>query len=266
MYEDEPSTSSEPYPLDWISLPILTSPATLTIENYYGSEATLLLRLLGYKTNQDYDVLDEASLPPQFSLYASAYLDQVSTNFIAITFYPDSRLGQNADYRAELLLNGRVMNTMSLPVNLLDDQHYITSNQAIIFNRLRTLTTYSLRFIATYEHPQTLRQVTEVFAELEAKTLGVYEYDFSYVTLTGSYEATITLIDPSHNFQSFYYEVYEGENNYPTNSGQSGFFSPENKTATLVVNRPTSINYRIVFGVRNNINTYQYDEIYTITA
>jgi len=266
-YEDQetsmPGKKYAPADLAYTPIPVTTSPATILIENVPAYDQALVLRLLGYTGLTEYAILDAVEVPLPFRLEAYAYLEQVSVRLISAYVYKDYYV-TNAVYTAQLLHGNTIVATKAVAFAASSSEPHSSSMGTVSFTGLAPLTEYTVRFIADYVNPRTLRQEQTTFTEETATTLGTYDYEFSYEDLGTSYTATITLIDPSHNFQQFYYEIYETGMEYPSSSGQNGFLSPMDKTSTIVIDKPSFASYRIVFGVRNQMDYVKYDVIHTI--
>jgi len=263
VYQDiyeESSSSMEPQPLVYTPIELIASPST-TIIDIPSYHAEVHFRLLGYTSLTEYVILDEAVTPMPFRFEAYAYLKQVSTRSVSAYVYPSYML-DGAVYTAELYRGSRKMDTKEVTIPSTGQNEY--EQQAVVsFTSLLPSTDYTIRFYGDYVNPQTLRQEITMFSEYEVTTLGTYSYQYDYIEDDTSIQATITLIDPNHNFQSFFYEIYEEGAAYPYPTGQNGFLSPENKTSTLNIVKPDYPAYRIVIGVRNNTDYYKYDVIDT---
>jgi hypothetical protein len=262
VFSGESSYSQEAQPPVYTSIPLMESPSTIVIEDIPSFDSKVLFRLIGNRTNAIADILDEVEVPLPFQLEAYAYVKQVSTRSVSVYAYRDFRLPE-AIYTVDLLRGEWTVDTKKMPLPDPDAEQYETQ-PTVTFSGLLPDTEYGLRFNADYVNPQTLRTETSVFSEEVVTTLGTYTYEFSHTEDETTIEATITLIDPSHNFQQFFYEIYEEGAFYPYLNGQNGFLSPMDKTSTLVIPKPDYDSYRVVFGVRNEANYYEYDVIDTI--
>lgn len=263
-YQEYETESSVEEPLNYVSQPIDEAFSTIVISQYLSYETIVHLRLIGNLDGQQTEVIVEMINRQTFELQIYAGIEQVTTRSIELYFYPDSRVTANATYMATIWRGNQKIDEKPIQIPSHSQQQY-ENDISVMFSSLRPLTEYTLFVIASFTNPDTLRQQTYETEPLIIVTSGNYEYDLDVSENDTSYVAVVTLIDPHHNFQQFFYEVYQPDVPYPTGSGNSGFFSPENKTATLTIPKPPLTEYRIVIGVRNNTNYYRYDVLYTIT-
>jgi len=262
-YQEYESESSSEEPLDYVSEPITESFSTIVISQYLSYETIVHLRLIGNREGQQIDIIAELINHQTFELQIYVGIEQVTTRSIELYFYPDSRVADNATYVVSIWRGNQKIDEKPIQIPAHSQEQY-EMDIGVIFSSLRPLTEYTLFVRASFTNPDTLRKDTYTTEPLVIVTSGNYEYDLDVSENDTNYIAVVTLIDPHHNFQQFFYEVYQPDIPYPTGSGSSGFFSPENKTATLTIPKPPLAEYRIVIGVRNNTNYYRYDVLYTM--
>jgi len=260
--EESSSSSSQSY-TEYYQIPITNDLQTLTISGLYGEFSRIDLGLVGYPSIEEFVIIDRATFTPPFMVNSSIYWDQVGVNKVSASVYPDSRLLGNATYEATLYRG--TIKVASKPIEMPETFDYEQEHEIVVtFAGLKELTLYRLEVIVSFLDPVTLRQETKLLETLEATTLGAYEYSLTINDSGSEYIVTVTLIDPSHNFQELYFEVYEQGTYYPVNSGYTGFLSPTDKTGTLYITKPIVSDYYIVIGVRNQTEFFKYDVIHTI--
>jgi len=263
-YQEYESESSIEQPLEYVSEPITESFSTIVVSQYLSYETIVYLRLIGYLDGGQTEVIDEIIDRQAFELQIYAGIEQVTTQSIELYVYPDSRVGKNATYVAAIYRGSQKIDEKPIIIPEHNQEQY-EMDVGVIFSSLRSLTEYTLIVTASFINPDTLRQDTFAIEPLLVTTSGDYDYELNVSETDTNYIAVVTLIDPHHNFQQFFYEIYQPDTSYPTGSGNSGFLSPENKTSTLTIAKPPFADYRIVIGVRNITNYYRYDVLYTMT-
>lgn len=263
QYQINQSTEDEQV-LEYFSVDVTESVMTITINQYISQETIFYFQLVGYRFNDNEVVLDKLVNRSVFALSTYAGLNQVTASLIDVYFFADSRLKDTATYQALLYRDQqKIAEKKIAPIFSSEEYEEITSG--VKFSNLMAFTTYRILIMASYINPDTLRQDTVVASEMEVTTSGLYSYQLNINDLGSYYVATVTLIDPHHTYQQFFYEIYQGDDHYPVQSNQDGFVSPENKTASLSITKPPFEKYRIIIGVRNNTDYYRYDVLKIIS-
>jgi hypothetical protein len=140
-------------------------------------------------------------------------------------------------------------------------------SQEIVFTGLLPDTEYTVELIATYKHPQWLSTQETLLASVTESTLGDYQYSVAIVETETTYNVSITLTDPTHNFQLGFYTVtvIDPMGDYQIASGDNGFTpSGEQKSTTLVIQKPDYDDVRIDIGVRSQTVYYHQSILETI--
>ena len=231
------------------SINVTQTRETLEILDLFTSE-DIHIYLEG-TTIEETELLDEITVTPPYTYYASIWNSYISKDAVGFSLYgdmnvEDQRFKMNV-YNGDLLVTSKIVSVES-------DGH---GDIELAVDGLSPNTSYRFECTAIYTHPNTLRQTEEVIYEEEITTLETYSYTYTIETIGENLEVTITVNDPSHNFQEAYFVSIDTSGEFDNwLAEESFFFTPvgEEKTTTFTILIPISDSYKITIGIRNEMN------------
>ncbi|MDC0559056.1 hypothetical protein OAO42_01455, partial [Candidatus Izimaplasma bacterium] len=228
------------------SIPVTSSRMSIELLDIHTSEAFHIY--IEGTTSEGTELLDEIWVTPPFELYTSLHMSYINSEEIGFSIYSDMDIG-DISYEMNIYKNDILIRTDQIVLEQ-GDFH----GSEFIIDDLSPNTTYAFECIATYTHPQTLRQEQATIYQEEITTLDVYTYSYSVETLNDYMEVTIILNDPSNYFQNAYYESYDTSGDYDIYlTGETHLFNDNgnDKSVTLTILIPTASTYNITIGIRN---------------
>lgn len=224
------------------------------------------LILEGIRWDDQVEVLDEVTFSTPFRLETSFDFSRIDARGLAVYLYPD--LSSTADVSYEVLLKQDKRILQRKDVILPEDgfSHYGSSD--IVFSGLTPETDYLIECWADVTDPQTLIKSTVLISSLSGQTLTDYTAQVLITKTSTTYEVTVTLRDPGHNFQQCFYQIVEMIDGIeqPVGFLETGFTpSGEEKTASYSIPIPDLPHYRIDIGVRSQTVYYHQSILETIT-
>ena len=258
VYPEEEEVSS------YTTLPLSVNQSSVIIEGIDNYNVQVVMILEGARWSGENEVLDQFVFYTPFRLYNSFYISRIGPREIETSFYGDSSSEIDVDYRARIILNGKIIEEKKISASSDSSYDYGSS---VIFNRLKPQTTYSVELVAKYQHPYWLTVVEEVIAQDVRSTNGDFQYQIVVEEGANDYTITVVLTDPNHNFQLAYYAIYQIEPMYEWQSYSQSFgFTPDGdqKHVTFVISKPDIVNFRIEIGVRSQTDYLYYSVLRNI--
>lgn len=199
-------------------------------------------------TDDGTELLDEIWVTPPFHLYASVYLEYINKNEIGFYVYGDSEVGE-ITYEVNVYQNDMIVKSRRFTTST--DYHDGTE---IFIDGLHNSSTYFVEVKGYYINPQTLRNEYKILYQEQITTLDQYTYEITYEEVDGNIEVTIVVRDPSHHFQTPYYEAWDttGEFDvYITGMTYTFINNGDEKSVIFSIPIPNTTSYEVCIGIRN---------------
>ena len=199
-------------------------------------------------------VLDELTIYTPITLYTDIYLDQKTNSSLSFAFYSDYYFTENISYTVKLYDNKVMVDEVMVEM---DEHEFHHEGPNIQFNRLRKNTTYKIEVWSQYIDPQTKREVSVLLHTIEEQTLSDYEIDDEISYNDQGMDVYLYLNDPNHYFQVPYviiYEIVDGQVYYFSEITFEFTPTQDGKEVTFEVMYPDLDQYKIVIGVRNQMD------------
>ena len=156
-------------------------------------------------------VIDEVYLKPPFKLYASLYLEYYNDEEIGLNIYTELDESIDVSYIIELYKNGLLVRKIDY---IPESGEMVHEGSVYVLEDLISNTDYSIKLIASYINPDTLREEEKVLGEESVHTLSNFYSEMSYQEFDNYYEVTIKT-DSVHYDVAFYeILIYDEEYDY----------------------------------------------------
>ncbi len=232
--------------LVYSSIPVLSSRTSIELFDIHTTEPFHIY--LEGVTTEGTELLDEIWVTPPYEFYTSLQMNYLNNKEIGFSLYNDLDIG-DISYKMDIYRNDLLIRSDRIDL-IPGDFH----GSEFIIGKLLPSTTYTLRCVATYTNPQTLRQERAVVYEGEVTTLSEYTYSYNIETFPDYWEVSITLNDPSNYFENAYYESYDTSGEYDIFLNSESFLFNDNgndKSVVFTILIPISSTYQITIDMRN---------------
>ena len=252
--------------LQYTQVPVAQGESNILIESIPNYNMKVHIYLEAILANDEKLILDELYFYTPLNIEPSLYITQITDTKIVFTLYPAYLDIDDLVYHLDVIEKNRIVSTKNISASY-DDTSGEFNGILIEFTGLKRETDYTVALRATYTNPFTLIKETIDLRQMEFRTSGSFTYTVDVIESEFDYRVTVTLVDPSHNYQLAYYRIIIIEDGleYLYESNSTGFIPDgETKSATFVISKDYPIPYRIEIGVRDDTDYYYTSIIHMI--
>jgi len=239
------------------------------VESVYNNNLEVIIILEAIKYDMSTVKLDEVVFHTPYQIYASFGINQITDDSVNLYVWAEMMDEIDIAYHVTLSQRGFDLSTQNVVIPEYGEMHMEYEEPSIIFDNLHSNMNYTVTLYAVYNDPYTENTVERVLESIDFTTASSFDYDISIDYMLDYYEVTIILDDPEDSYDTAFYNVYTNDYGYYyiTETNQYSFeYLNDSKQITFEIFKPTSTEFYIDIGIKNQMNYQIYIILETINT